>query len=94
MAGGWKLIKTTHRSFWETPDIELFNLGLDPLEKKNIADEEPETVDRLELQMTKWLDIELRGRADPVHGRLGEQSILFARNGMLSFWTHNFRIFS
>lgn len=66
MAGDWKLIKTTHRSFWETPDIELFNLGLDPLEKKNLADEEPETVDRLELQMTKWLDIELRGRADPL----------------------------
>jgi len=64
--GDWKLIKTAHRSFWETPDIELFNLGLDPLEKKNLADEEPETVNRLELQMIKWLDIELGGRADPL----------------------------
>jgi arylsulfatase len=65
-AGNWKLVKTTHKAFWDTPDTELFNLDEDPLETVNLAGDEPETVDRLELQMTRWLRNELGGGADPL----------------------------
>jgi hypothetical protein len=63
---GWKLIKTTHRSFWETPDIELFRVDEDPLETRNLAEEEPEVADLLELRMSRWLRSELQGKADPL----------------------------
>jgi arylsulfatase A-like enzyme len=63
---GWKLIKTTHRSFWETPDIELFKVDDDPLETRNLVEEEPDLADRLELRMSRWLRGELQGKADPL----------------------------
>jgi hypothetical protein len=63
---GWKLIKTTHRSFWDTPDIELFKVDADPLETRNLAEEEPDVADRLELRMSRWLQGELQGKADPL----------------------------
>jgi arylsulfatase A-like enzyme len=66
LTGGWKLIKTTHKSFWETPDVELFKVDEDPLETRNLAEEEPDVADRLELRMSRWLRGELQGKADPL----------------------------
>jgi hypothetical protein len=33
---------------------------------ENLAEDEPEVVDRLELRMTRWLKDELQGRVDPL----------------------------
>jgi len=66
ISGGWKLIKTLHKAFWETPETELFNLTEDPMETRNLADEMPEMVDGLELGMARWLRGELGGGADPL----------------------------
>ena len=64
--GEWKLIKTYDKAFWETPDIELYNLERDPGETKNLADEKPELVDELELRMYRWLRRKLGKRLDPL----------------------------
>jgi arylsulfatase A-like enzyme len=62
----WKLIKTTHKAFWDTPDTELFRIDADPQETENLAEDEPDVVDRLELRMSRWLKDELQGRVDPL----------------------------
>ncbi len=62
----WKLIKTTHKAFWDTPDTELFRIDKDPDETENLAEDEPDVVDRLELRMMRWLRGELQGRVDPL----------------------------
>jgi len=66
ISGGWKLLRTLHKAFWETPETELFNLAEDPMETRNLAVEEPETADRLKLRMARWLREELGGGADPL----------------------------
>ncbi|GAF73184.1 unnamed protein product, partial [marine sediment metagenome] len=66
ISGDWKLIRTLHKAFWDTPETELFNLAEDPMETRDLAVEEPETVDRLELRMARWLRKELGGGADPL----------------------------
>ncbi len=63
---GWKLIKTIDQGFWKTPSIELFNLKNDSEEKNNLAEEETDRVDRLDLQMNRWLEENLKGRPDPL----------------------------
>jgi arylsulfatase A-like enzyme len=62
----WKLIKTLDKAFWETPDIELYDIENDPDEKRNLASEKPETVDELELRMERWLRRRLGKRVDPL----------------------------
>lgn len=64
--GRWKLIKTLDKAFWDTPDIELYDLDADPGEEHNLADERPDIVDRLELRMERWLRRNLGKRIDPL----------------------------
>ena len=63
---GWKLIKTIDQGFWNTPSKELFNLKNDPEEKYNLAEEEKDLVDHLELKMNRWLEENLNGKPDPL----------------------------
>jgi len=62
----WKLIKTTHKAFWDTPARELYRIDEDPGETVNLAEEKPEVVDMLELRLSRWLEEELEGKADPL----------------------------
>jgi len=62
----WKLIKTLDKAFWETPEIELYDMKENPEETKNLASEEPEIVDELELKMERWLRKKLGKRIDPL----------------------------
>jgi len=62
----WKLIKTLDKSFWETPEIELYDMKEDPDETENLASERPEIVDKLELKMERWVRKKLGKRIDPL----------------------------
>jgi len=64
--GRWKLIKTLDKAFWETPEIELYDLETDPGENHNLAEEETDVVDELELRMERWLRKTLGKRIDPL----------------------------
>ncbi len=46
--------------------MELYNLNKDPGENRNLADEERDILDKLELQMQRWLETKLKKRPDPV----------------------------
>jgi len=65
-AGRWKIIKTLDKSFWDTPEIELYDLEEDPRETKNLAQDEKDLVDKLELRMYRWLKKNLGKRIDPL----------------------------
>ena len=62
----WKLIKTLDKAFWETPEIELYDMQTDPNETRNLASEKPEVVDELELRMERWKRRKLGKRIDPL----------------------------
>lgn len=62
----WKLIKTTHKAFWDTPDRELYRIDKDPDETENLAEKHPEIVDQLELRLARFLEKELEGKVDPL----------------------------
>jgi len=62
----WKLIKTIDKAFWETPEIELYDMKEDPEETKNLASEMPEIVDKLELRIERWKRKKLGKRIDPL----------------------------
>jgi arylsulfatase A-like enzyme len=62
----WKLIKTSHKAFWDTPERELFKIDEDPGETVNLAESRPDVVDMLELRLHRWLEEELEGKADPL----------------------------
>jgi len=62
----WKLIKTYDETFWPVPKVELYNLEKDPGETENLADEVPDVVDSMELEMFRWLEENLRGNIDPI----------------------------
>ena len=62
----WKLIKTTHKAFWDTPPRELYKIDEDPNETKNLAENHPEIVDMLDLQLARFLESELQGKVDPL----------------------------
>ncbi len=47
--GDWKLIE-----FFEDGELELFNLKMDPFEKKNLASEDPKKAAMLLEQLKKW----------------------------------------
>jgi len=64
--GRWKLIKTLDKSFWDTPDIELYDIEADPEENRSLAKERPDIVDELELRMRRWLREKLGNRIDPL----------------------------
>jgi arylsulfatase len=62
----WKLIKTTHKAFWDTPSRELYRIDEDPDETVNLAESHPEIVDKLELRLARFLEAELEGKVDPL----------------------------
>lgn len=62
----WKLIKTLDKAFWETPEIELYDMQVDPNETRDLASEKPEVVDELELRMERWKRKKLGKRIDPL----------------------------
>jgi arylsulfatase len=62
----WKLIRTIDPAYWETPEIELFDMQDDPEETRNLASDRQETVNELELRMERWLRKELDKRIDPL----------------------------
>ena len=63
---GWKLIKTIDQGFWRTPKIELYNIVKDPGEENNLAEEERDLTDQLDLKMQRWLEENLDGKPDPL----------------------------
>ena len=67
----WKLIKTTHKAFWDTPARELYRIDEDPGETVNLAEEKLEIVDMLELRLSRWLEEELEGKPDPLDLAVG-----------------------
>ncbi|MFW9835493.1 MAG: sulfatase [Candidatus Thorarchaeota archaeon] len=62
----WKLIKTTHKAFWDTPPRELYKIDEDPDETVDLAETHPEIVDMLELRLSRFLEAELEGKVDPL----------------------------
>jgi len=62
----WKLIRTYDPGFWETPEIELYDMENDPDEKRNLALEMREKADDLELRMERWRRMKLGKRIDPL----------------------------
>jgi len=81
-AEGWKLIKTIDPTFWETPETELFNLKRDPGETRNLADEETDIRDELELRMARWVEARLKKRPDPLRliASIGLPCLKFVEN--------------
>ncbi|RLE79970.1 MAG: sulfatase [Thermoprotei archaeon] len=67
----WKLIKTYGGDLYNRPRIELYNLRRDPQEEKNVAEDFPEVVNELELQMTRWIESILGEKPDPIRVQLG-----------------------
>ncbi|HIE18226.1 TPA: DUF4976 domain-containing protein [Candidatus Bathyarchaeota archaeon] len=62
----WKLIKTFDKAFWETPEVELYDMKEDPDETENLAPEKQEIIDKLELKMERWRRKKLGKRIDPL----------------------------
>jgi len=62
----WKLIRTYDQGFWETPEIELYDMENDPCETRNLASEMREKADNLELRMERWRRMKLGKRIDPL----------------------------
>jgi arylsulfatase A-like enzyme len=56
----WKLI------VYSNGRKELFNIEEDPMEIRNLADEKPEIVDRLNSSLNAWITSNLNGREDPI----------------------------
>ena len=62
----WKLIRTLDKAFWETPEIELYDMQRDPNETRDLAAERPDIVDDLDLRMERWKRRRLGKRIDPL----------------------------
>jgi len=68
----WKLIRALEPDFHFKPEVELYNLVLDPGEEHNLADEEPEAVAMLEARMQTHVARRERetGRTNPIFTNL------------------------
>jgi arylsulfatase A-like enzyme len=51
--GGWKLVRNVERPA-DVPEFELYHHESDPLDRKNVASEHPEIVQRLAQQLEAW----------------------------------------
>ena len=51
----WKLIVALEPDFHFKPEVELYNLVMDPLENDNLAEKEPEVVAALRARMDAWI---------------------------------------
>jgi hypothetical protein len=49
--GDWKLIE-----FYETGDVELYNLADDLSEERNVVTSEPDRANKMQGMLHKWLD--------------------------------------
>jgi arylsulfatase A-like enzyme len=74
--GGWKLIHNTKKSA-TTPEYELYKVGSDPHEQKNLAAEKPEIVRRLVTEISRWRKItdsqKLKSDAEAAKGMSQEE---------------------
>jgi len=68
--GKWKLIKSIGGDLYHRPKYELYWLEKDPEEKENLAEKYPEIVDRLEIQLTRWVEEKLGESPDPIRCQL------------------------
>jgi len=68
----WKLIHALEPDFHFKPEIELYNLVIDPEENNNVAAENPEVVAMLEKRMQDHIARREKqtGRKDPIHTNL------------------------
>lgn len=88
---GWKLIKTVDNGpYRDGPMTELFDLGDDPGETRNLAARSPRRLDALELEMTRWVEARLGGRPDPLRLRahMGSTSRLVPYYGYIYLPQH------
>lgn len=65
----WKLILTAPESPRTAPPVQLFDLSRDPHERENLADANPQVVDRLQRAIE---DIQIRIRRDAYQEQTGE----------------------
>ncbi|MEM7532060.1 MAG: sulfatase [Chloroflexota bacterium] len=65
----WKLILALEPDFHFKPEIELYNLSVDPEENNNVADENPDVVDLLRTRMDAWIARREQesGLLNPIH---------------------------
>lgn len=61
--GDWKLI-VPHAGREPDAPTELYNLAQDPHEEKNVAEEHPELVERLEARIDDWWDVSPKSETD------------------------------
>ena len=61
---GWKLIHHTERAPG-TPEFELFDHRSDPLDRRDVADQHAEVVQRLAREMAAWRGMAERARLKP-----------------------------
>lgn len=68
----WKLIVALEPDFHFKPEVELYNLILDPGENRNVAEEEPDVVARLRERMEAWIARRERetGESNPIYTNL------------------------
>ena len=68
----WKYIHALEPDFHFKPEIELYDLEADPDELTNVADAQPEVVERLEKRMLDWIRRREQetGRTNPMYTNL------------------------
>ena len=65
----WLLLRTYHDAFKsDLEEVMLFDLGDDPHETTNLADEEPEVVDAGLAKLQRWTDDRLQEATEGVRG--------------------------
>ena len=73
---GWKLIHNTKKAA-DAPEYELYEVGSDPREQKNLAEAKPEIVRRLAAEIARWRKVtasqKLKSDADATKGMSQEE---------------------
>jgi arylsulfatase A-like enzyme len=62
--GGWKLIHNQRRPRGG-PEYELYDVAKDPLDKSNVAPQNPEIVKRLDKELDRWKQMATAARVKP-----------------------------
>ena len=65
----WKLIHALEPDMHFKPEVELYNLIIDPEENNNVAEENPDVVAMLESRMQAWIAEREKqtGRTNPIY---------------------------